>query len=191
MNSDAFNLTPHDVRSQEFHKGFRGYEPLQVDEFKERMAAELERLLRERSQHEERIRNLQEQLRAYREREKALNDALVSAQQMRVETREHAERDAESLLRDARSQAEALLRDAKSQADMMLREAQTQSESLVEKARLDEKGIRDRTESAARQYASYLSSFRAVVERHLAELDGLQRAGSTAAAPDVQLKLGA
>ena len=47
MSDHAFHLTPSDVRAQEFQRAFRGYDPLQVDEFKNRVAEELDRLLRE------------------------------------------------------------------------------------------------------------------------------------------------
>ena len=82
----AFHLTPLDVRSQEFARTLRGYDRAQVDEFKLAISEELERLLRDRAQHEERLRSLQEQLRAFRDRERAMNEALVAAQQFEFRT---------------------------------------------------------------------------------------------------------
>ena len=55
MSGDAFHLTPHDVRKQEFRRSLRGYEPLGVEDFRVRVADELERILRERSVLEERL----------------------------------------------------------------------------------------------------------------------------------------
>ena len=64
MSDDhAFHLTPLDVRSQEFTRALRGYDRNQVDEFKLAISEELERLIRDRAQHEERLRSAQEQLR--------------------------------------------------------------------------------------------------------------------------------
>jgi DivIVA domain-containing protein len=148
----AFHLTPLDVRSQEFTVGFRGYDRAQVDEFKQAIAEELDRLLRERMQQEERLRSAQEQLRAYRERERAMNEALVAAQQLRVDSREQAEREAELVLRQARAEAER----------------------VVEQARLEEASVRERADGAARQFTAYVASFRTLLERHLGEVDGLQ-----------------
>ena len=82
MSGDAFHLTPHDVRKQDFRRTLRGYEPLGVEDFRARVADELERILREKSVLEERLAALGEQLKAYRERERAMNDALVAAQQL-------------------------------------------------------------------------------------------------------------
>ena len=154
MSEDhAFHLTPLDVRSQEFQRAFRGYDKGQVDEFKLAVSDELERLLRDRVQHEERVRGAQEQLRAFRDRERAMNEALVAAQQLRVDTKAQAEREAELLIREARTEAERIL----------------------ERAHQEEAAVRERAAGAARQFTAYIASFRALLERHLGEVDGLQR----------------
>ncbi len=149
----AFHLTPLDVRSQEFQRSFRGYDTGQVDEFKLAVSDELERLLRDRAQHEERLRSAQEQLRGFRDRERAMNDALVAAQQLRVDSRAQAEREAE----------------------LVLREANAEAERILDRARQEEAVVRERAAGAARQFTAYVASFRALLERHLGEVDGLQR----------------
>jgi DivIVA domain-containing protein len=149
----AFHLTPLDVRSQEFARALRGYDRAQVDEFKMAISEELERLLRDRAQNEERLRSAQDQLRAYQERERAMNEALVAAQQLRVDSREQAEREAE----------------------LVLREARTEAERIMDRARQEEAAVRERSDGAARQFSSYVASFRTLLERHLGEVDGLQR----------------
>jgi DivIVA domain-containing protein len=149
----SFHLTPLDVRSQEFARALRGYDRAQVDEFKQAISDELERLLRDRNQHEERLRSAQEQLRAFRDRERAMNEALVAAQQLRVDSREQAEREAELVLREARAEAERIL----------------------EQAHQEELLVRERADGVARQFTAYVASFRTLLERHLGEVDGLQR----------------
>jgi DivIVA domain-containing protein len=149
----AFHLTPLDVRSQEFARALRGYDRAQVDEFKLAISEELDRLLRERAQQEERLRSAQEQLRAYQDRERAMNEALVAAQQLRVDSREQAEREAE----------------------LVLREARTEADRIMERARQEEAAVRERSDGAARQFTAYVASFRNLLERHLGEVDGLQR----------------
>src|SRR3954470_22653454 len=109
MSDDAFHLTPLDVRSQEFVRAMRGYDRAQVDEFKLAISEELERLLRDRAQNEERLRNAQEQLGAYRDRERAMNEALVAAQRLRVDRQEQSEKEAEVVWKEARAEAEKIL----------------------------------------------------------------------------------
>ena len=152
MSDDAFHLTPGDVRAQEFRRGFRGYEPEQVEEFKQRVADELDRLLRERARIEERVQGFQEQLRAFRDRERAMNEALLTAQQLRVAAQEQAENEAEAIVREARSDA--------------LR--------LVGQAQEEERQVRERMDTLQRQFAAYLANFRALLERQLGEVEGLQ-----------------
>ncbi|HEU4763257.1 MAG TPA: DivIVA domain-containing protein [Gemmatimonadales bacterium] len=167
MTDDAFHLTPHDVRSQEFSRTLAGYDRQQVDDFRARLSDELDRLLRERAQLEERLRGLQEQLRAFRERERAMNDALVAAQQLRADTKVQADREAESVLREAR--AEAL--------------------RIVQQAQEQEQVIRERSEAASRMFASYLANFRALLERQLGEVEGLQAGAQTRAQVQTELIL--
>jgi DivIVA domain-containing protein len=167
MTDDAFELTPHDVRSQEFSRGLGGYDRMQVDDFRLRLADALDRLLRDRAQVDERLRGLQEQLRSFRERERAMNEALVSAQQLRADTKVQADREAESLLREAR--AEAL--------------------RIVQQAQEQEKVIRERYEAASRMFASYLANFRALLERQMGEVEGLQASAQTRAQVQTELIL--
>lgn len=108
MSDDAFNLTPLDIRKQEFRKTLRGYDTLGVEDFQARVADALERAIRERQVLEERVAALTDQLRVFREREKAMNEALVAAQQLRQETRAAAEREGQAIVREAEGEAKAL-----------------------------------------------------------------------------------
>jgi DivIVA domain-containing protein len=108
MSDEPFNLTPLDIRKQEFRKTLRGYDSLGVEDFRMRVADALERAIRERQVLEERVAALTEQLRVFREREKAMNEALVAAQQLRQETRASAEREAQAIIREAEAEANAV-----------------------------------------------------------------------------------
>src|SRR5467141_1218605 len=108
VNDDAFNLTPHDIRKQEFRRTLRGYDTLGVDDFRVRVADALERAIRERQILEERVNALTEQLRVFREREKAMNEALVAAQQLRQDSRATAEREGQVIVREAEAAAKRL-----------------------------------------------------------------------------------
>ena len=105
---DAFPLTPLDIRQQEFRRSLRGYEAGSVEDFRMRVADELERVMRDRSILEERLSALTEQLRVFREREKAMNEALVAAQQLRADTRTAAEREAQIIIREAEAEADSI-----------------------------------------------------------------------------------
>ena len=76
MTDDAFHLTALDVRRYDFGNALRGYDRARVDQFRDQVAEEIERLTRANQELDQKARNFHEQLRAFRERDKALNDAL-------------------------------------------------------------------------------------------------------------------
>src|SRR5207244_12664303 len=155
VSADAFHLTPHDVRKQEFRRSLRGYEPLGVEDFRVRVADELERILREKSVLEERLAALGEQLAVYRERERAMNEALVAAQQLREETRAAAQREAQ----------------------VIVREAEAEGRRLVDAARVAEGEVQRQSADVQRQFQAYVAGFRVLLERQLAELRALDGGG--------------
>lgn len=108
------DLTPLDVRKkkEDFRRAMRGYDPAQVDAFLDLVADRFEQLVREHRSLSERVESLREQLSHYKERERALNEALLAAQELREEARSQAERDAAVRLREAETHAEAILLEA-------------------------------------------------------------------------------
>lgn len=152
---DTFHLTPLDVRRYDFGKAMRGYQPERVEQFREQVAGELERLTRQLQELESKAKGFHEQLRAFRERDKALNEALVSAQQLRTEIREGAEREAQLILREAEAQGEKAL-DAR------------QAEVHRLEAHLDE---------LERSRRTHLAQIRLMAERQLAEVMAAEQMG--------------
>ena len=149
MNDESFRLSPVEVRRWEFARAMRGYDAAAVEDFKSRVADELEQLSRANQDLEAKARGFHEQLRAFRERDKALNDALVSAQQLRSEIREQAERESQLILREARAEGERLIDAARAEIERLQREVEQ-----LERAR-----------------RAYLAHLRTIVERQLAEIE--------------------
>ena len=108
------DLTPLEVRKKkdDFRRSVRGYDPQQVDAFLTVVADAFERHVRERTVLSDRIGQQEEQLQSYRAREKALNEALLAAQELREEARLQSERDAGVRVREAETRARAVLADA-------------------------------------------------------------------------------
>jgi DivIVA domain-containing protein len=145
------DLTPLDVRKKrgDFRKGLRGYEPSDVDAFLELVAERLDELVRENASLKDRAAQLGEALNAFRTREQAMNEALVSAQQLREEIRTQAERDAELTLREARVEGQRLLAAVR-------REVELEREAL---------------EKAVARRARFVRSYRNFLDAQLNELD--------------------
>ena len=150
MNDDeSFRLMPVDVRNQVFARVMRGYDIAAVEDFKVRVAEEMDRLRRSNQDLEAKARGFHEQLRAFRERDKALNDALVSAQQLRGEVREQAEREAQ----------------------LILREAQAEGERIIEAARADVRRMEEELDNLDRSRRTYLAQMRTLIARQLSEVE--------------------
>ncbi|HYC51514.1 MAG TPA: DivIVA domain-containing protein [Gemmatimonadaceae bacterium] len=154
MNDETFHLTPLDVRRYEFGKVLRGYDPERVDQFREQVADELERLVRLNQELEQKARSFHDQLKSFRERDKALNEALVHAQQLRAEIRDQSEREAQ----------------------LILREAQAQADSIITNAQSDIRRVEDELAALERFRRSYLAQLRVFVERQLSEIAAAEAA---------------
>jgi DivIVA domain-containing protein len=154
MTDERFQLTPLDVRRYDFGRALRGYDITRVDQFRDQVAAEFERLTRLNQELEVKAKGINEQLRSFRERDRALNDALVSAQQLRNEMREQAER----------------------QAQLIVREAQMEGERMLDAAKGEVQRVAAEVERLERMRRAYLAQLRALAGRQLTELDAIDAA---------------
>jgi len=99
------DLTPLDVRKKrgDFGKGLRGYDTQEVDGFLELVAERMEVLVKENLAFRERIERLEERVVAQDGREQAVQEALVTAQELRQDVKKQALREAKLVEREART----------------------------------------------------------------------------------------
>ncbi len=105
------DLTPLDVRKKrgDFGKGLRGYDPQEVDVFLELVAERMEELVKENLAFQERVERLGEKVVVQEGREQAVQDALVTAQELRQDVKKQARREAKLLEREARGRIEVMI----------------------------------------------------------------------------------
>ena len=144
------DLTPLEVRKKkgDFRRAMRGYDAQSVDDFLDLVADRLEQLVRENASLRERVTGTEALIADYRDRERALTEALVTAQEMREEMRQQMEREVELKRREAEADAEAI---------------RTAAAQIRER---EEENIR---RLRARQ-GQFVQSYRNFLERELAEL---------------------
>ncbi|PYN09743.1 MAG: cell division protein DivIVA [Candidatus Rokuibacteriota bacterium] len=95
-------ITPHDIRQQQFSsKMFKGYDPQEVDAFLDDVAEDYEAVLKEVALLKEQIAAQEERARGVTERERTLQDTLVTTQRLVEEMKNNARREAELILREA------------------------------------------------------------------------------------------
>ena len=152
------DLTPLDVRNKrgDFKRLMRGYDPQEVDVFLELVAERLEALVRENLQLRERTQTLQQQVTSQMGREQAVQDALVTAQELRADIKAQSRREAEHALKEAQTEARRLVAEAEAEARTKLRDTER---------RIDD--ANDTLVEFERRRARFLKEFRQLLEREL------------------------
>jgi cell division initiation protein len=149
-------ITPHDIRQQQFTvRMFRGFDPQEVDAFLEDVADDYEALLKENQLLKEQIAAQEERARGVVEREKNLQDVLLTTQRLADEMKAVARREVE----------EAKLT-AKRDAELIVREAELRGEKTVEVARGEEAKIRVEIQSLRRLRRQLVEELASTMERY-------------------------
>ncbi|MDY0340449.1 MAG: DivIVA domain-containing protein [Coriobacteriia bacterium] len=155
-------LTPLDIHHKEFNHALRGYNEVEVDEFLDQVADELERLFKENIDLSEKIETLELKVREYQDMERTLHNTLMSAQRSADEIAQKAEREAGTVLKEAEIKAKEIIHDA-----LTTKQKATSDLGRIKQAEED-----------------FRSTFKALLERHL-------RSISEVAVPDdVQMIVG-
>ncbi|HYB40955.1 MAG TPA: DivIVA domain-containing protein [Candidatus Methylomirabilis sp.] len=143
-------ITPMDIRQQQFTvRMFRGFDVQEVDTFLEDLAGDYETLLKENALLKEQLQSLEERTRGLENRERVLQETLVSTQKIVEEMKEGARRE----------------------ASLVLREAELRGETLVEAARGQEAALQAEITMLRRMRRQLVESFRASLDMYQRMLD--------------------
>ncbi len=156
------DLTPLDIRKKkrDFTRGLRGYDPQEVDHFLDLVAERLEELVKINLTLRERVDRLSEQTQGQEGRERAVQEALITAQSLKHDIQEQARREAELIEREAVAAADRMKREAATAVDRareeMRQAVQSRAQELVD---------------LNRSRSRFLKGFRNLLER---ELDAIE-----------------
>ena len=145
-------ITPLDVQNQQFRVKFRGFDMVEVDNFLDLVANELEELLRENNRLKEEDRQKAGKIQELEGAEKELRNALISTQQICEELKNNARKEGELMLEEARGNARKIMETAQGQV------MEIESEIMRLK----------------RQRAEFEAALKSTVEMHLRLLGGNQ-----------------
>ena len=144
-------FTPRDIRDMGFDTTSRGYKIEDVDGFLARVADQMEGIMAEKADAEQKLVLLAERVEQYRQEEDALRSALISAERMK-----------ENILAEATQQQEILVRDAQQKAERIVNEA----ESKIEREEVTLSALKQ-------QVASFKSEVLNIYKSHLEILSDL------------------
>jgi cell division initiation protein len=103
------DLTPIDVKKQDFKRVLRGFEPQAVRRFLDEVADAWEDLIRGREALRDRIAELEGTIENYRRVERTLNETLLAAQRIAEESRETSLKEGEILRKEAEMEARRIV----------------------------------------------------------------------------------
>lgn len=118
---------------EKFNRTIRGYDPVEVNQFLDKVIAQVERIINENKEKDQRIKELeklvsenerlQDKIKQYERTEETLNKAIIMAQQTSEKIKWSAHEESEMLLDDAKKNANRIVSEALLKAEKTEHEA--------------------------------------------------------------------
>jgi cell division initiation protein len=105
-------ITPLDIRQKRFEQALRGFSRREVEAFLELIAGEFEEVVKENIALKEELKRTQLKLEQHQERERTLQETMVTAQRISEDLKDAAKKEAEIIIADAEHQAEKIVHGA-------------------------------------------------------------------------------
>lgn len=155
-------LTAMDIEKQSFTRKMRGFDPDEVQLFLRAVAGEIERLNLENQTLSEESGAMKQRLEDFRERERTLQETLVTAQKMSADLKERAKAESDLLVKEARFKAERVLEQAQDQLKAL--------ENEIGRLRLEKDAFENRLRAAIEEHLSLLD----LRKQEKADIDNLR-----------------
>ncbi|EGQ1754355.1 DivIVA domain-containing protein [Staphylococcus pseudintermedius] len=138
-------FTPSEIKNKAFTRIKNGFEPTEVEQYLEQLSHEIERLKEDKKQLEKVLEERDAHIQSFKEFEKSVGEAIVSAQRAADETKAAAQKERDAIIQKAQAEASQIVNDG------------------IEKARR----LSFQTEDMKRQSKVFRSRFRMLVEAQL------------------------
>lgn len=106
------SLTPVDIHNKEFNRSLRGYNVDEVNGFLNQIIKDYELLLKDKSDLERDVENLNSKVGHYVNLESTLNQSIVIAQETAEELKINARKEAKLIIQEAEKNADRIINDA-------------------------------------------------------------------------------
>ncbi len=159
------DLTPNNIRNQEFSTQMRGYDKDAVDQFADSVAEAVEALKQTNIKLSMELETVKEQLAGLQEFENAIKSAAI----------------------DARRNADQTMADAKKAADELLAEARTEAERTIEANRHKIELVEQQLSAIQKTRSSYLSELQDLLNGHLMMAQNIEHSEANAIPKDEEI----
>ena len=116
------NVSPLDLRQQQFRSAFRGFDKVEVASFLAAVADDYEQALREADRLRQEVTRLDGVVTENREHEKNLRATLMTAQKLADDIKAQAEHEAQRIVREAEGRSDLLLEKTQARLEDVQRE---------------------------------------------------------------------
>ncbi len=110
-------LTPLQIKRQEFAKKLRGFDPVEVQEFLDKIAQEFEEVIAENKELKKQVEESNAQLLEFHRIEKNLQETLLKAQENSSKAIESTKKQSGLMMKEAEIKAQQMIEKAKEQAN--------------------------------------------------------------------------
>ncbi len=145
-------LTPIDFDNKEFKNAFNGYNKDEVDDFLSLAKSEFDKVYRDNIALKDKINMLTEAIKEYKNMEGALQNTIVTANNI----------------------AEEVKRTAQLNADNLMKEAENKAKEVLLQAQKEITDIRGKHEALIQDYNAYKAKIRSIVEAQMRVLEELE-----------------
>jgi cell division initiation protein len=131
-------ITPIEIKRQEFKRSIRGYDTVEIDTFLEMIGDEFEQLIEENKIKQQRIIELETELKNYKEVERTLKQTLMNVQESSNQSRENSKKEADLILKESKLAAAEMIEKARRETQKLKEEMitlQTQKQALITRLR--------------------------------------------------------
>ena len=114
-------ITPMEIQNHEFRTSMRGYEKEAVKHFLFAVAEDFEGLVEQNHKMAQELAVLRERIKDMESRDKILKDTLITAQQVKADLHQNAEKEAELVIKAAHLEAEKIYENARETVEKVRR----------------------------------------------------------------------
>lgn len=111
--------TPSEIKNKSFTRIKNGFEPTEVESYLSELSREIERLKEDKKQLEKVLAERESHIQSFKEVEKSVGEALVSAQRAADETKAAAQKEHDVMIAKAKAEGERIVNDSLEKARRM------------------------------------------------------------------------